>query len=86
MYFQFEDTTITKNFIQCALSKKYKGSIILKEWYSQSQITNLLIDVTKEIASGDYSDLEKNQNLILLAFEPLNDGSKFLIFYNILFN
>ncbi|XP_076246293.1 E3 ubiquitin-protein ligase listerin [Calliopsis andreniformis] len=72
---QFEDIVIARTVIQCALSKKYKNAINLKEWYSQSQITNLLINVTKEISSGDVADVENNRNLILLACEPLDDNS-----------
>lgn len=83
MYFQFENIVIKKSVIQCALSKKYRNDLTVKKWCSQSTITSLLLDVTKEIASGNYSDLEKNQNLILLAFESSDDGSKSLIFNSI---
>ncbi|XP_076766423.1 E3 ubiquitin-protein ligase listerin [Xylocopa sonorina] len=72
---EFDDIVTTRSVVQCALSKKHRNDIIVKKWCSQSKITSLLIDVAKEIASGNYSDLEKNQNLILLAFEPLNDGN-----------
>lgn len=72
---QFENIVIKKSVIQCALSKKYRNDLTVKKWCSQSTITSLLLDVTKEIASGNYSDLEKNQNLILLAFESSDDGS-----------
>lgn len=72
---EFDDIIITRNIIQCALSKKHRNDIIIKKWCSQSKITSLLIDIAKEIALGNYSDLEKNQNLILLAFEPLDDGN-----------
>lgn len=80
IYFQFDDIITTRSALQCALSKKHRNDVIVKKWCSQSKITSLLIDITKEIALGNYSDLEKNQNLILLAFEPLEDGSKLLIF------
>lgn len=54
--------------------------MIIKNWCSQSKITSLLIEVAKVIASGDYTDLENNQKLILLAFEPSDNGSKYLLF------
>ncbi|XP_017758583.1 PREDICTED: E3 ubiquitin-protein ligase listerin [Eufriesea mexicana] len=72
---EFDDIITIRSALQCALSKKYRNDVIVKKWCSQSKITNLLIDVTKEIVLGNYSDLEKNQNLILLAFEPLDDGN-----------
>ncbi|CAK9795315.1 E3 ubiquitin-protein ligase listerin [Anthophora quadrimaculata] len=72
---EFNEIVITKSIVQCALSKKHRNDDIVKKWCSQSNITSLLIDVAKEIASGNYSDLEKNQNLILLALEPLEDGN-----------
>ncbi|XP_076673514.1 E3 ubiquitin-protein ligase listerin [Andrena cerasifolii] len=72
---QLEKIVTVRNVIQCALSKKHRNDVVLKEWYSQSEITRLLIDVAKEIASCNYSDLQKNQDLILLAFEPLDNGN-----------
>ncbi|XP_053980359.1 E3 ubiquitin-protein ligase listerin-like [Hylaeus volcanicus] len=72
---QFQDIVTTRSVIQCALSKKHRNDPIVKKWCSQSRITSLLVDVAKVIASGNYSDLEKNQNLILLAFEPSDDGN-----------
>ncbi|KOC69982.1 E3 ubiquitin-protein ligase listerin [Habropoda laboriosa] len=72
---EFDETVITRSIVRCALSKKHRNDDIVKKWCSQSNITSLLIDVAKEIASGNYSDLEKNQNLILLALEPLDDGN-----------
>lgn len=72
--------------MQCALSKNHKNDLTVKKWCSQSKITNLLIDVAKEIASGNYTELEKNCNLILLAFEPPDDGSMFSIFTSFLFD
>lgn len=80
IYFQVENIVTVRHVIQCALSKKHRDDVVLKEWYSQSEITRLLIDVAKEIASCNYSDLQKNQDLILLAFEPLDNGSKSLIY------
>ncbi|XP_012139948.1 E3 ubiquitin-protein ligase listerin [Megachile rotundata] len=72
---QFEDITTSRSIIQCALSKKHRNDAVIKKWCSQSKITSLLIDVAKEIASGNYSDLEQNQKLILLAFESSDDGN-----------
>ncbi|XP_017893627.1 E3 ubiquitin-protein ligase listerin [Ceratina calcarata] len=75
---EFDDIVIIRSVMQCALSKKHRNDVVVKKWCSQSKITDLLIDVTKEIASGNYSDLEKNQKLILLAFEPLVDDGTLL--------
>ncbi|KZC08965.1 E3 ubiquitin-protein ligase listerin [Dufourea novaeangliae] len=72
----FEDVVTTRSVVYCALSKKRsRDNAIIKKWCSPSKITSLLIDVAKEIASGNYSDLEKNQDLILLALEPSDDGN-----------
>ncbi|XP_034174521.2 E3 ubiquitin-protein ligase listerin [Osmia lignaria lignaria] len=72
---QLEDIVTSRSIIQCALSKKHRNDMIIKNWCSQSKITSLLIEVAKEIASGNYTDLENNQKLILLAFEPSDDGN-----------
>ncbi|XP_078036315.1 E3 ubiquitin-protein ligase listerin isoform X2 [Augochlora pura] len=72
---EFEDIATTRSVIHCALSKKHRNDTIIRKWCSQSKITGLLIGVAKEIAIGNYSDLEKNRNLILLAFESSNDDN-----------
>ncbi|XP_043579866.1 E3 ubiquitin-protein ligase listerin [Bombus pyrosoma] len=70
---EFDDIITTKSVIQCALSKKHRNDVIVQKWCSQSKISSILIEVAKEIASSNYSS--KNQNLILLSFEPLEDGN-----------
>ncbi|XP_043265520.1 E3 ubiquitin-protein ligase listerin [Colletes gigas] len=72
---QFENIVTIRSILYCALSKKHRNDPVVKKWCSQSRMTSLLLDVVKEIASGDYSELEKNQSLILLAFEPSDDGN-----------
>ncbi|XP_076655771.1 E3 ubiquitin-protein ligase listerin [Halictus rubicundus] len=72
---EFEDIATTRSVIHCALSKKHRNDAIIRKWCSQSKTTDLLVDIVKEIAAGNYSNLEKNQDLILLAFEsPDDDG------------
>ena len=83
--FQFDDIIITKSVIQCALSKKHRNDDIVKKWCSQSKITTTLIDTARNIALDNVYNLRKNQNLILLSFEALEDSSKFMIFNLIIF-
>ncbi|XP_033336767.2 E3 ubiquitin-protein ligase listerin [Megalopta genalis] len=72
---EFEDIATTRSVIHCALSKKHRNDTIIRKWCSQSKITGLLIDIAKEIAAGNYSDLEQNRNFILLAFESSNNDN-----------
>ncbi|XP_031845099.2 E3 ubiquitin-protein ligase listerin [Nomia melanderi] len=72
---EFEDIVTVRSVVHCALSKKHRNDPVIRKWCSQSKMTSLLIDVAKEIAAGNYSDLEKNQDLILLAFESFDDGN-----------
>lgn len=70
---ELNDIAVTKNVIYCSLSEGNRNDPIIKKWYIQTNVTKLLIGVAKEIASG-HNNLEKNQNLILLAFEALAAG------------
>ncbi|XP_076296975.1 E3 ubiquitin-protein ligase listerin [Lasioglossum baleicum] len=72
---KFEDIATTRSVIHCALSKRHRNDAIIRKWCSQSKTTDLLVDVVKEIATGNYSDLEKSRDLILLAFETPDDDS-----------
>lgn len=58
---------------------------MIKKWCSQSKVTSLLVDVTKEVVSGSYTDLERNKNLILLAFDLSEDGGMYIFIYMLLF-
>lgn len=69
---KLNDIAITKNVIYCSLSKNNRNDHVIKKWYMQTSVTKLLINVAREIASPD--NLEKNQNLILLAFETSSTG------------
>ncbi|KAF7402902.1 hypothetical protein HZH66_005169 [Vespula vulgaris] len=71
---EFENITISRSIIECGLSKNNRNDAVIKKWCSQSKVTSLLIDVTKEVVSGSYTDLERNKNLILLAFDLSEDG------------
>ncbi|CAL1683944.1 unnamed protein product [Lasius platythorax] len=71
---ELNDIAITKNAIYCSLSKNNRNDRIIKKWYTQTSVTKLLIDIAKEIASPEHNNLEKNQNLILLAFETSSTG------------
>lgn len=68
---ELNDIAITRNVIYCSLSEHNRNDSVIKEWYTQANITKLLVDVAKEIASynDEQYDFEKNQNLILSAFE-----------------
>ena len=82
--FQFDNIIITKGIIQCALSKKHRNDDVVKKWCSQSKIITTLIDTARNITLDNvYFNLRKNQNLILLSFEALEDSSKFMI-YNLI--
>ncbi|XP_011257020.1 uncharacterized protein LOC105251738 [Camponotus floridanus] len=71
---ELNDIAVTKNVIYCSLSERNRNDPIIKKWYIQTNVTKLLIGVAKEIASPGHNNLEKNQNLILLAFEALATG------------
>lgn len=71
---ELNNIAITKNVVYCSLSEKNRNDHIIKKWYTQTNVTKLLIDVAKEIASPEHNNLDKNQNLILLAFEALATG------------
>ncbi|KAK2580762.1 hypothetical protein KPH14_011385 [Odynerus spinipes] len=75
---EFEDITIIRSIIECGLSKSNRNDAVIKKWCSQSKVTSLLIDVAKEVACGTYTDLEKNKNLILLAFDLSEDGDQLI--------
>jgi len=66
---ELNDIVIIRNVIQWSLFKCNRNDRIIKKWYAQANVNKLLIDVTKEIVSFECNNLEKNQNLILLAFE-----------------
>ncbi|RLU22515.1 hypothetical protein DMN91_004793 [Ooceraea biroi] len=71
---ELNDIAITRNVIQCSLSKCNRSDRIIRKWYTQASVNKLLIDVAKEVASLECDNLEKNQNLILLAFETSETG------------
>lgn len=68
---ELNDIAITRSVIYCSLSEHNRNDGVIKKWYTQANIPKLLVDVAKEVAScSDESyDFEKDQNLILLAFE-----------------
>lgn len=68
---ELNDIAIIRNVIYCCLSEHNRNDSIIKKWYTQANIPKLLVDMTKEIAScsDEQYDFEKNQNLILSAFE-----------------
>jgi len=71
---ELNDIMIIRNVIQCSLSKCNRNDRVIKKWYTQANVNKLLIDVAKEIASFECNNLEKNQDLILLAFETSEMG------------
>ncbi|XP_070157652.1 E3 ubiquitin-protein ligase listerin isoform X3 [Polyergus mexicanus] len=71
---ELNDMAITRNVIYCSLSESNRNDHIIKKWYTQTSVTKLLISVAKEIVSPGHNNLEKNQNLILLAFETSATG------------
>lgn len=70
---EFEDINIIRSIIECSLSKSNRNDAVIQRWCLQPKVTSLLVDVAKEVASGNYIDLEKNTNLILLAFDLSED-------------
>ncbi|KAG5320372.1 LTN1 ligase, partial [Pseudoatta argentina] len=68
---ELNDIAIIRNVIYCCLSEHNRNDSVIKKWYTQANIPKLLVDITKEIAtcSDEQYDFEKNQNLILSAFE-----------------
>lgn len=68
---ELNDIAITRDVIYCSLSEHNRNDSVIKKWYTQANITKLLVDVAKEIAScnDEQYDFEKNENLILSAFE-----------------
>lgn len=68
---EINDIAITRNVIYCSLSEHNRNNIVIKKWHIQANIPKLLVDVAKEIVlcNDEQYDFEKNQNLILLAFE-----------------
>lgn len=71
---ELNDIAITRSVVYSSLSKCNRNDRVIKEWYTQANVTKLLIDVAKEIVSSEYGDSEKNQDLILLAFETSDTG------------
>ncbi|KOX73030.1 E3 ubiquitin-protein ligase listerin [Melipona quadrifasciata] len=71
---EFDNIIITKGIIQCALSKKHRNDDVVKKWCSQSKIITTLIDAARNIGLDNFN-LRKNQNLILLSFEALEDSN-----------
>ncbi|KAK1131911.1 hypothetical protein K0M31_016058 [Melipona bicolor] len=71
---EFDNIIITKGIIQCALSKKHRNDDIVKKWCSQSMIITTLIDTARNIGLDNFN-LRKNENLILLSFEALEDSN-----------
>lgn len=69
------NTMVLKNAVRCALSKKNRNDNVVKKWRSHVNVTALLMDVAKEIASGDSSiDSNLDQDILTLAFEGSDDG------------
>ncbi|XP_036139185.1 uncharacterized protein LOC105831366 isoform X2 [Monomorium pharaonis] len=69
---ELNDIAVTRNVIYCSLSENNRNDSVIKKWYTQANIPKLLIDVAKEIAlrcKDEQYNFERNQNLILLAFE-----------------
>jgi len=68
---KLNDIAITRNVVYCSLSEHNRNDSVIKKWYTQANIPKLLVDVAKEIAScrDEQYDFEKDQNLILLAYE-----------------
>ncbi|XP_077267216.1 E3 ubiquitin-protein ligase listerin [Temnothorax americanus] len=68
---ELDDIAITRNAIYCSLSECNKNDSVIKKWHTQANIPKLLVDVAKKFAScnDEQYDIEKNQNLILSAFE-----------------
>lgn len=71
---ELNDIAITKNVIYWSLSRRNRNDDIIKRWYTQASVTQILINVAKEILSSENGDLEESQNLILLAFETSENG------------
>lgn len=65
---ELNDIAITRNVIYCSLSELNRNNSVIKKWHTQANIPKVLVDIAKEIALRN-DDFEKNQNLILLAFE-----------------
>lgn len=68
---ELNDIAITRNVIYCSLSEPNRNNSVIKKWRTQANISKLLVDIAKEIAlcNDEQYDSEKNQNLILSAFE-----------------
>ncbi|EFN85458.1 E3 ubiquitin-protein ligase listerin [Harpegnathos saltator] len=67
------DIAITRSVLYFSLSECNRNDPVIKQWYTQADVTKLLIDMAREISS-ERDDLEKNQRLILLAFETSDNG------------
>lgn len=71
---ELNDISITRSVIYSSLSKCNRNDRVIKEWYTQADVTKLLVDVAREIVSPEHDDPQKNQSLILLAFETSDTG------------
>ncbi|XP_024938302.1 uncharacterized protein LOC107265048 isoform X2 [Cephus cinctus] len=72
---ELNNDKVLRHAVHCALSKKDNTDTIVKEWCARSNVTALLIDVAKQIASNDSStDSDINKKILMLAFETSNDG------------
>ncbi|XP_018396101.1 PREDICTED: E3 ubiquitin-protein ligase listerin [Cyphomyrmex costatus] len=68
---ELNDIAVVRNVIYFCFSEYSRNDRVIKKWYMQANIPKILVDITKEIAScsDEQYDFEKDQNLILLAFE-----------------
>ncbi|XP_014468985.1 PREDICTED: E3 ubiquitin-protein ligase listerin [Dinoponera quadriceps] len=71
---ELNDIAITRSVMRSSLSRSNREDRVIKEWYTRADVTELLVDVAREIASPERDDPAMNQSLILLAFETSAGG------------
>lgn len=56
----------------------------MRDWFTQSQISSLLLDVAREIVSNVSAvDLDTNKEILLLCFETSDGGGEPDLVFNV---
>ncbi|XP_046741676.1 E3 ubiquitin-protein ligase listerin isoform X2 [Diprion similis] len=76
---QNENKMVLRHAVKCALLKHNRKDPAVKEWFSQAEVSSVLLDVTKQIAFNDTAiDLDVNKKILMQCFE-CSDNSDLII-------
>ncbi|XP_046596991.1 E3 ubiquitin-protein ligase listerin isoform X1 [Neodiprion lecontei] len=67
---QNENKIILRHAVKCALFKHNRKDPAVKEWFSQAEVSSVLLDVTKQVAVNETTiDLDVNKKILMQCFE-----------------